>query len=224
MTALFVIRPEPGNGTTVAAARGLGLNAQGTPLFEVSPRDWNRPDGHFDALLIGSANALRHGGPRLAELRHLPVYAVGEATAGVARNSGFTVAAIGQRGLQDLLDRLDPGHRRLLRLAGAERVALSPPSGVELVERVVYASEPIALPEALADALRGGGIVLLHSAAAARHFAFACERLAIPRAALSLACIGPRVAEAAESGWADVQSAPEPTDCALLALARGMCQ
>lgn len=223
MIAFTVIRPEPGCSATVAAARALGLEAQGEPLFEVRPREWTMPEGGFDALLIGSANALRHGGPQLGGLTGLPVYAVGETTAEVARTAGFTVAASGQGGLQDLLDQLDPAHRRLLRLAGEERVELAPPPGIELIERVVYASEPLPMPDSLATALRDGGIVLLHSAAAARHFAAECDRLAIPRAALSLACIGPRVGAAAGSGWALIQSAAEPTDAALLALARGMC-
>lgn len=224
MTALTVIRPEPGCSATVAAAQAQGLDALGMPLFEVRSRAWTIPEGVFDALLVGSANALRHGGPRLGGLTGLPVYAVGETTAEAARTAGFTVAASGQGGLQDLLGQLEPAHRRLLRLAGEERVDLAPPPGVELVERAVYASEALPMSEALATALRDGGIVLLHSAAAARHFAAECDRLAIPRAALSLACIGPRVAAAAGSGWASLQSAAEPTDAALLALARGMCQ
>lgn len=224
MKALFVIRPEPGCSATVAAARELGLAISGHPLFAVQPRDWDFPQETCDALLIGSANALRYAGVKRDLLRHLPVLSVGKTTADVARSANFTVASIGKGGLQTLLDNLDPAYRCLLRLTGEERVELTPPPGVELVERVVYASEPLPMPEALAAELRGGGVVLLHSAAAARHFADECERLAIPRAALSLACIGPRVAEAAGSGWATVQSAPEPTDAALLALARGMCQ
>jgi len=224
MKRLFVIRPEPGCIATVAAARELGLTASGHPLFAVRPRKWDFPDEACDALLIGSANALRYAGVKRDLLRHKPVLAVGETTAAIARSANFTVVAVSEGGLQSLLDTLDPEYRCLLRLTGEERVELAPPPGVELVERVVYASEPLPMPEAFAAELREGGVVLLHSAAAARHFAAECERLEIPRAALSLACIGPRVAEAAGSGWTEIQSAAEPTDAALLALARGMCQ
>jgi uroporphyrinogen-III synthase len=224
MTALHVIRPEPGCSATVTAARELGLDARGAPLFEIHPCAWDLPDGRFDAVLAGSASAFRHGGESLARLHDLPVYAVGEATSEAARDLGFTIAATGTGGLQELLARIDPSHRRLLRLAGAERVMLEPPKGTELVERVVYSSAALAMPDELAEELRTGGIVLLHSAAAARHFAAECDRLAITRGGLSLAAIGPRVAAAVGDGWGTIVSAIQPNDAALLALARGMCQ
>ena len=82
MTPLIVIRPQPGCDASVAAARAFGLVAQGHPLFEVRPLEWDAPDpASFDALLIGSANALRHGGAALAQYRGRPAYVVGETTA-----------------------------------------------------------------------------------------------------------------------------------------------
>ena len=63
MTPLFVLRSQPGCDATVRTARDLGLDAHGYPLFAVRPLDWQAPPvENFDALLIGSANALRHGG------------------------------------------------------------------------------------------------------------------------------------------------------------------
>ena len=110
MVPLVVIRPEPGCSNTVAAARAAGITCHGFPLFEVAARSWEglAPQG-FDALLIGSANALRHGGPGLAALRALPVLAVGETTAAEARAAGFSVAQTGAGGLQSLLDNLPAG-------------------------------------------------------------------------------------------------------------------
>ena len=53
MTPLIVIRPQPGCDASVAAARAFGLVAQGHPLFEVRPLEWDAPDpASFDALLI----------------------------------------------------------------------------------------------------------------------------------------------------------------------------
>jgi uroporphyrinogen-III synthase len=224
MRGVIVIRPEPGCGATVATARAMGLEAEGFPLFAVRPLGWDLPVEACDALLIGSANALRHGGPKLARLSHLPVYAVGEATAEAAQVAGFALAARGTGGLQDLLGRLAPAHRRLLRLAGQDRVSLEAPTGVSIVERVVYASEPLAMPSELARRMDGEGVVLLHSAAAARHFAAECDRHHLARGSIALAAIGPRVCEAAGAGWRAVETAPEPTDAALLALAAGLCQ
>lgn len=225
MIPLVIIRPQPGCAASVAAARALGLVAHGYPLFNVRPLDWNAPDPvSFDALLIGSANALRHGGAALARFRGMPAYAVGETTAGEARDAGFVVAGVGEGGLQALLGQLQPGHRRLLRLAGRERVALAPPPGITITERVTYVSEPLAMPDGLAALLAGGALVLLHSAEAARHFAGQCAARHLRKDRIALATLAPRIAEAAGSGWAAIACAPVPRDHRLLALARQMCQ
>ena len=225
MTPLAIIRPQPGCDATVAAARALGLDARAFPLFEVAPLAWQAPEPDtFDALLIGSANALRHGGAALAGYRDKPVYAVGEQTAAAARQLGFAVSAVGAGGLQALLDTAAPGHRTFLRLAGRARVAITLPDGVTMIERIVYASEPLAMPPALAGLLAGGALVLLHSAEAARHFAGECARLGIARAGVALAALAPRVGEAAGDGWAAKGVALCPRDDALLALAQEMCQ
>lgn len=225
MIPLIVIRPQPGCDVTVAAARALGLDAHGFPLFAVRPLDWAPPAPDcFDALLIGSANALRHGGPALAAWRGKPAYAVGRTTADAARAAGLEVIATGHGGLQAMLVALGPGHRRLLRLAGRERVELTAPAGVTIEERVLYASEPQPLPPALSALLAEGAVVLLHSGEAARHFAALCAAHGLERARIALAAIGPRVAAAAGQGWAALRAAARPDDDALLALANEMCQ
>jgi uroporphyrinogen-III synthase len=225
MIPVIVIRPQPGCDATVAAARAQGLAAQGFALFVVEPAAWEPPAADsVDALLLGSANALRHAGPALAGWRGKPAYAVGRTTAEAARAAGLDVVATGRGGLQPVLDRVRPEHRRLLRLAGRERIALMPPPGVTMAERVVYASVPQPMPPALTALLAAGALVLLHSAEAARHFAGLCDRHAIPRARIALAAIGPRVAAAAGPGWAALATAAAPDDTALLALAGQMCQ
>jgi uroporphyrinogen-III synthase len=225
MVPLVVIRPEPGCAATVSAARDAGLDPQGFPLFAVTPRSWSAPppDAH-DAVLLGSANAIRHAGPGLAAVRHLPAYAVGDATADVARASGITVIGQGQGGLQSVLGQLDPTHRRLLRLAGEERIALTPPAGVTMAERVVYASRAQPMPPELVKLLGEPALVALHSAEAAHHFAAECVRNGLRRARLRLCALGPRIAAAAGDGWGEVAVAADTSDRALLALARQMCQ
>ena len=225
MTPLIVIRPQPGCNATVAAARALGLAAHGFPLFAVRPLAWTAPGpASFDALLIGSVNALRHGGAALAGFAGKPAYVVGEATAAEARAAGLEIAATGEGGVQALLGELVPGHRRLLRLAGRERVALLPPPGIVIDERVVYASEALPMAAALVAMLSESAVVLLHSAEAARHLAAQCERNGIARDAIGIAALAPRIAGAAGHGWAWLATAPAPRDHALLALAQQMCQ
>lgn len=224
MIPLIVIRPRPGDTATVAAAAALGLDARAYPLFEVGPVAWDTPDPEtVDALLIGSANAVRHGGPGLARFLGKPAYVVGPATAEVCRAAGLAVAATGRGTLGGVVAGIT-GPRRLLRLAGREHVAVTPPPGVELVVRVVYASDPLPMPRELADMLRAPAVVALHSASAAEHFAIECDRLALDRGRIALTTIGPRVTAAAGTGWARIATAASPDDAALLAQARQLCQ
>jgi uroporphyrinogen-III synthase len=229
---LIILRPEPGCAATLACAQALGLEAHGFPLFAIDPRAWAVPDpADFDALLIGSAQVPRHAGPGLAALAALPAYAVGEATARACSATGLTLAATGAGGLQPLLAELAPGHRRLLRLCGAERIALAPPAGVTIAERIVYAARPLAMPPELADLLPGA-VVALHSAEAARHFAGECARLGLDRTRITLVALAPRIADAADADadadpdayWAGVSVADRADDAALLALAAALCE
>ncbi len=223
MTPLVVIRPEPGCSASIVAARATGLEAEGFALFNIVPKGWNSPAAEeFDALLIGSANALRHGGAALARYAGKPAYVVGEATATAATAAGFTIAASGTGGLQEVLNRAV--HPRLLRLAGEDHVTLEPPPGITLTERIVYTSEALPMPAELAEILGNPAVVMLHSAAAAHHFAAECGRLGIARGRLTLAAIGPRVAVAAGPGWSHIATATQPNDHALLALAGHLCQ
>ena len=223
---LLVIRPEPGNAATLAAARATGLEAHGEPLFEIVATAWDAtPATEFDAVLLGSANALRHGGGALARYVALPAYVVGKTTAEAARQAGFAVAAVGSGGLQGLTARLaGDGHRRVLRLAGAEHGALTVPPDTAIATVVVYKARPLPLSTASAALLGDDTVVMLHSAAAAHHFAAECDRMSISRASIAIACLGGRIAAAAGDGWASVASAERPDDFALLALAVRMCQ
>lgn len=225
MVPLIVIRPEPGCDATLAAARALRLETHGFPLFEVVPRSWEAPPpGQFDAILGGSGNAFRHAGKGLSLLHGLPVYAVGETTARAAREAGFKVVATGNGGMQALIGGLAPDHRRLIRLAGDERVPLTLPKGVLMEERVVYATIPRPLPPDLIAMLRTPAMIALHSAEAARHVAAQCVTHGIRRSLLRLIALSSRIASAAGDGWGEVAVAALPNDKALLALAVQMCQ
>ena len=186
-----------------------------------SPGSRRRPSD-IDALLLGSANALRHGGAALDAFRAKPAYAVGEATAAAAEAAGFTVAAVGAGGLQALLDTL-AGPLRLLRLAGAEHVPLAPPAGLAIETRIAYESVPLPLAS---DAGRAAWRRRARPAPFGRRSAPFRRRMRPPRRAARrrrLAALGPRIAAAAGEGWREVRSRREPREAALLALAREMC-
>ena len=220
---LLALRPEPGLSATLANARARGLSITGQPLSHIQPVAWDCPDpAAFDGLLIGSANAFVHGGANLARLTGKPVYAVGEATAAAARAAGFGVAIIGSGGLQGVLDAVPPPCH-LLRIAGEERVPLTPPAGVSFAAVTAYRSCPLPLDAAAALLAGGDALALLHSAATARHFAAECDRLGLARGGISLAALGPRIAAAAGAGWRALDIAARPDEAALIELAFDLC-
>ncbi len=217
--AIAILRPQPGNAATAQAVRALGLEAVELPLFAVQPLPWSPPPaGDFDALLLTSANAVRHGGPGLRSLRPLPVIAVGAATAEAARDAGFDVAHIGTRGVAALLDAAS-GCNRLLWLAGRERTVIDHPALAETI--AVYAANPCPLTPAAAPAL-AGGVAMVHSARAARQLCDEFDRLGIARAALRVAAISAPVATALGHGWGQIAIADAPNDTALIATARAL--
>lgn len=221
---VFSIRPEPGLTATLAAGRAIGIEIEGCPLFEICPLEWSPPaPDEIDALLVGSASAFRHGGQGLSGFLEKPVFAVGQATADAAHSAGFSVAAAGSGGLQSMLDMLAGRELRLLRLAGAEHVPVVLPQGITLDTRIVYESVSRQMPPELVSALAGGGVMLLHSGAAARHFASECRRAGVNRNGIALAALGPRIADVAGTGWQEVRSSTAPREAALLALALDMC-
>ena len=210
MKRVLVLRPEPGGSETVRRAEAKGLAAEARPLFAVEPIEWEAPEaGSFDGLLLTSANALRHGGDQLQDLRGLPAYAVGEATAEAAREAGFDIKSVGDAGVDRLLGSIEP-EMKLLHLCGEDR---RPPDGArqEIVSLPVYrAVETGASPPEGVDAL------LVHSPRAARAIAERwIDRPASPRIACA---ISPAAAEPLEGlDLKEIRVAASPDETALLA-------
>jgi len=192
------------------------------PLFSVRSLDWEPPGAdEFDAVMLTSANAARHGGPGLAAYLTMRCYAVGEATAAAAEAAGFTDVRTGpEDGLMLILEMARDGVARALHLCGADHISLEP-SEIRIARLPVYAAEPVAtLPGEAAAALAGGAVALLHSPRAAKLFAgFVADRSPI-----TIAAISARTARAAGDGWARVAVSERPRDHALLELAAKLCQ
>ena len=215
---LLVLRPEPGASATARAAHAMGLEAIVTPLFTVHALDWSLPERMPEAVLMTSANAARLGGPSLALLAPLPLYAVGEATAAAARTAGFTRIITGEGGVEAIVGRAAAdGFGHLLHLAGREhRPAVDTPLTIE--RRLVYAADPVKqLPEPAARALPGA-VALLHSPRAAALLA-----KLVDRSATRIAAISDATRDAAGEGWRAVAVAARPTDASLLAAAAKLC-
>lgn len=221
MKPLVLLRPEPGASLSAARAAAMGIDmVVRMPLFEVRSVDWEGPDpSGFDALLLTSANAVRHAGAGLARYRDLPVHAVGDATAAAASAEGLLVDRVGDGGVDALLAML-PESRRLLHLAGAARRA---PADAR------HAITPVVVYESVART--PGDVLPLVDAVACVHSPRAGERLAevvdgarLDRARIAIAAISETSADRCGTGWAHLATATSPDDATLLALAKRLCE
>ena len=195
---IAVLRPEPGNRVTASAIEACGYSAIRMPLFEVRALAWDAPEADaFDALILTSANAIRHGGPALSTLLRLPVYAVGPATAEAARQAGFDVVCVGTEGAEALVAAAKAtGIRCALHLAGRERTLK--PGGIVARVITIYASEPEA-PQDLAQLT--GSVALVQSARAGARLGHLVDTAGIARGSVVVVAVSARAAEAAGQGW-----------------------
>ena len=217
MIGAVVLRPEPGNAATAARLAAHGITVRRCPLYAVEPVAWTPPDSAaHDALLLTSANAVRHAGPALRALAGLPVLAVGVATATAAERTGLSVVLTGTTDAATLLAQARAqGWRRPLHLAGEDRHDLP-----EVPVITVYRSAelPIAPAEVAAWV---DHVALLHSPRAARRFAGLVDAAGF-RASIAVAALSPAVAAAAGTGWRDTVAAAHPRDALLVAAAAAM--
>ena len=213
--AALVLRPEPGNAATAARLAANGVTVRCRPLFAVAPVAWSPPDpADHDALLLTSANAIRYAGEGLRAFAHLPVLAVGPATAAAARDAGLAVALTGSADAVALIAQAHAaGWQRPLHLAGRERQAMP-----DVLAVTVYASEPLTVDDAEVVRWRGH-VALLHSSRAARRLAALVDRARVDRQTIGIAALSDAVAGAAGAGWAGVAIAAAPRDALLVAAA-----
>ncbi len=212
---VLVLRPMPGNTETVRRLAALGVAAISAPLFAVEPVAWVPPRlADIDALLLTSANAVRHAGGALASFSTVPVWCVGEATAAAARGAGLAVERIGTKGVAALLSGTS---ERLLWLCGEERTGLSAQDEQRVTAIPVYRSAELPFP---AVALDHAGVAMLHSARAARRLA----ALVPDRANIAIVAISADVAAAAGESWGSVAVAAHPSDAEMVAIAAKLCQ
>lgn len=223
MRALLVLRPEPGAAATTARAIAAGWHVIAAPLFTMIPIDWEAPDAAaHDALMLTSAQAVRQAGDALNRYRHLPVYAVGEATGVQAMEAGFADVRMGSADAALLVTLMvRDGIRHPLHLAGREhRILDAAPIPIE--RRIVYAADPVAdLPGAARAAVRQNAVALIHSQRAGAVFASLLTRAQIDPASVRVAAIS---GAAGAGPWRTIRIAEQPDDSALLAAAARLCE
>ena len=214
MRELLLLRPEPGLTQSANRAAGLGLEVIARPLFQVEPVNWQAPNpNNYAALLLTSANAVRHAGEELMKVSGLPVFAVGSATAAAALEAGLTLAGSGRGGVTGLLEDI-PHTLKLLHLAGEHRQQIESRHSIDSL--TVYRSAEIGEP----------GLPPLQGLVAAIHSPRAATRLAelaAVRSRTTIAAISLNAADACGRGWERVEVAAAPDDPSLLALAAMLC-
>jgi uroporphyrinogen-III synthase len=192
------------------------------PLFQVEPSAWSAPDAaEYDAILLTSANAIQSGDPdamaQLAQLRTLPILAVGNVTSAKAASAGMKVAITGTSGSDALISQIQgTSYRRLLWLCGADHGELSVLPEMAITKTITYASVEQTAPADFIAQVAQADVVTLHSARAAARFAYLCTQHAIARDQISIACLSGAIADAAGGGWQRIITAPAPDDSALL--------
>ncbi|KQM30165.1 uroporphyrinogen-III synthase [Sphingomonas sp. Leaf10] len=209
---IAVLRPEPGNAATASAIEALGRRAIRLPLFRIVPLPWNGPEPQaHDALILTSANAVRHAGSALSRYAALPVHAVGAATAAAARAAGLRVAATGSGDGRALLDVAQAGGVRAgLLLTARDRAVASHPA-VSAIE-TVYASEAV---DPVDPTPLTGSVALVHSRRAGERL----TELVRDRSRIAIAAISDAAATGLGGGWRAVTVATRPDDASVIAAA-----
>jgi uroporphyrinogen-III synthase len=224
---VLVTRPQPGAERTAARLREAGFEPVVMPLSEIGPLTPAQLTGEFDAVAASSANAVRHAPAQLiARLATRPFFAVGDETAAIARQAGFTDihssagAAVDLVG--DLTAAIEPGGR-IAYLCGHVRLdaveAMLADRGIDVVAVETYDTFARTPAPAELAALESGPIfaALVYSAKAAEALAGlvrARRGTAFPHSAFIT--ISRRVAERlADSAAGGVFAAASPDEDAM---------
>ena len=235
--AILVTRPVPDGEKTAAALRARGHEALLSPTLRFEAVAFE-DDGEaaFDAVILSSANAVRavEHHAVLSRLLLLPVFAVGEHTARVASDAGFTNVTIADGDAVSLRDRIIASaaagklkkKAALCYLAGEnltrDLAGELGARGFTVVTHTAYRMVPIAgFSDAVGNAFRMGVIeaVMHYSRRSARAYLDAARNDGVEISALALpqCCISEAVAAVLrEAGAMQVAAAGAPNEKALL--------
>ncbi|EKS33969.1 uroporphyrinogen-III synthase [Afipia clevelandensis] len=235
--AILVTRPAPDNDKTASALRARGHEVLLSPMLRFEPVAFE-DDGEivFDAVILSSANAVRaiENHSIRARLTLLPVFAVGEHTAQVARDAGFTNITVADGDAVSLRERITESavagklkkKAALCYVAGADLTrdlaGELGARGFTVVTRTSYRMVPVAgFSEPVSSAFRAGavGAVMHYSRRSARAYVEAARADGVEISALALpqCCMSEAVAGVLrEAGATQVVAARVPDEKNLL--------
>jgi uroporphyrinogen-III synthase len=227
MVRLLVTRPEPDASETAARLFALDIEAVIEPLLiaETLQTSLPRADG-FAAIAVTSGNALRalHDRGELPHFLKLPLYAVGDRTAALARQFGFAQVVSAGGNLADLVALLARAgiHGPILYPAAKQQSgdlarALAP-YGVMVITAPIYAMNPAPRFSRDLDATALDG-ALFYSRRTAETFAALAVDLK-HKARLGMLCLSEAIAEPLLAAhFVRVSLADHPSEEAMMALA-----
>lgn len=225
MIKLVILRPSDGALQSAVIARGLGFDPIIASASEIRPLQWIAPKAkNFDSIMITSANALRIGGNAILQYRHLPMFAVGKATARLAGEMGFHIAAIGRGGAKALWPLIVAhGAQNVLRIVGRDYVEVSDTS-INTTNIMTY--EACALPIAatlktLISEGKSGHVFAFHSARAVQIFDDYIAELGqhgilFDKSAHYAAALAPTIAYEISDDWRKIIISPSASDPAMM--------
>jgi uroporphyrinogen-III synthase len=228
---VLVTRPSADALPLAGDLQRRGFDVLLQPLLRIEFEDGPPPDvGGVQALLFTSANGVR-AFARRTDLRTLPVYAVGDATATAARAERFLFVASAGGDVSDLAallqDRLDPAGGRLLHVAGSavagDLAGTLEAAGFTVDRLQLYTAQKTeALDPSIHSALAAGAVdaALFFSPRSAASFVSLVRDAALAGACEDIRAfaLSAAVAEALSPvSWRAIAVAPEPTQESLLA-------
>jgi uroporphyrinogen-III synthase len=233
---VLITRPKSDGERTAALLRECGHEVIIAPLLQIEALRQDLGGGPYSGLIMTSGNAAHavtvH--PQREMLLKLPVFAIGEHTAGAARSAGFRNVFTGDGDIEYLVhliaSRLAGARDPLLYLAGEDRSgdldALLAPHGLSVRTVVIYraAARP-ELPVEAAAALKSGRLdgVLHYSRRTAEIFLDAARAAQVLEPALKVKhyCLAPGIAKPLiAAGAAEIHIAENLQEKSLIGLLR----
>ena len=230
---MLVTRPDPDASDTAARLGALGIEGVPCPLLVHQTLDGGLPEPRgFAAMAVTSANALRALADRgvLSRYHELPVYAVGDRTAAMAKELGFSNVTSANGAFADLAELLvhaplaGPIFYPAARDMSADLGKSLAPFGRMVITAEVYAMNPVVtLPDGLAERL-GGDIsgALFYSKRTAQTFVRLVERVfdQPTRARFGVLCLSEAVAAPLlDAHFVRVGLADHPSEESMMGLA-----
>lgn len=230
---LIVTRPDPDAAPLIAALESAGIATLHQPVFSIRFRKTRLPElSGCQALVVTSRNGVRalaaiggHSG-----LYSLPVFAVGDSSAALAREAGFADVRSADGDVNDLAalirNSLDPAAGWLLHAAGSKVArdlgGLLAGDGYTVHREILYRAEAVRrLNDACRTALGEGKAdgAVFYSPRSAITFASLVEEAGLSAVcrAMTAFCLSAAVAGAfAGLCWRQVIVSPQPRQDALM--------